>query len=158
MIWHCVQYHIAQLVHIAQQYFYPYSIVVLITWRWFDLSISFILRITDWTWIQRLMTIESLVILKLINLRTCLIRKQLPFWCINYTQNSLHLNNIFTGCLMKFFLAFSVYSNGKKILSTKKTAGTLGAVNGVRVLSISWVILGHIFAFIIGVVCKSRWW
>lgn len=53
---------------------------------------------------------------------------------------------------MKFFLAFSVYSNGKKILSTKKTAGTLGAVNGVRVLSISWVILGHIFAFIIGVV------
>lgn len=57
-----------------------------------------------------------------------------------------------SGCLMKFFLAFSVYSNGKKILSTKKTAGTLGAVNGVRVLSISWVILGHIFAFIIGVV------
>lgn len=74
------------------------------------------------------------------------------------SQNSLHLYHIFTGCLMKFFLAFSVYSNGKKILSTRKTAGTLGAVNGVRVLSISWVILGHIFAFIIGVVCKSTWW
>lgn len=57
-----------------------------------------------------------------------------------------------SGCLMKFFLAFSVYSNGKKILSTKKTAGTLGAVNGVRVFSISWVILGHIFAFLFGVV------
>lgn len=65
---------------------------------------------------------------------------------------SVAQKNPASGCLMKFFLAFSVYSNGKKILSTKKTAGTLGAVNGVRVLSISWVILGHIFAFIIGVV------
>ncbi|XP_022325908.1 O-acyltransferase like protein-like [Crassostrea virginica] len=57
-----------------------------------------------------------------------------------------------SGCLMKIFLAFSVYSNGKKLLSTKKTPGTLGAVNGVRVLSISWVILGHVFAFVISVV------
>lgn len=59
-----------------------------------------------------------------------------------------------SGCLMKIFLAFSVYSNGKKLLSTKKTPGTLGAVNGVRVLSISWVILGHVFAFVISVVCE----
>ncbi|XP_056013122.1 nose resistant to fluoxetine protein 6-like isoform X3 [Ostrea edulis] len=56
------------------------------------------------------------------------------------------------GYLMKFFLAFSVYSNGKKLLSTKKTAGTLGAVNGVRVFSMSWVILGHVFAFGLGII------
>ncbi|XP_062571306.1 nose resistant to fluoxetine protein 6-like [Saccostrea cucullata] len=55
--------------------------------------------------------------------------------------------NPMSGCLMRFFLAFSVYSNGKKLLSTKKTASTLGAVNGVRFFSMSWVILGHTLAF-----------
>ena len=61
---------------------------------------------------------------------------------------------LLAGCLMKIFLAFSVYSNGKKLLSTNKTASTLGAVNGVRVFSMSWVILGHVFAFGLGIIGK----
>jgi hypothetical protein len=44
--------------------------------------------------------------------------------------------------------AFSLYTNGSKLLSTKSGAGTLGAVNGIRFLSMSWVILGHSYAFL----------
>lgn len=47
-------------------------------------------------------------------------------------------------------LAFSVYSNGVKILNTDQGAGTLGALNGVRFLSMAWVILGHTFFFAMG--------
>ncbi|XP_060603088.1 nose resistant to fluoxetine protein 6-like [Ruditapes philippinarum] len=44
--------------------------------------------------------------------------------------------------------AFSLYTNGSKLLSTKSGVGTLGAVNGIRFLSMSWVILGHSYAFL----------
>jgi hypothetical protein len=40
-----------------------------------------------------------------------------------------------------------VYTNGEKILSTRQGAGTLTAVNGIRFISMTWVILGHTFAF-----------
>lgn len=45
----------------------------------------------------------------------------------------------------KLLLAFSVYSNGKKILQVNQSTGTLTALNGIRFLSISWVVLGHTF-------------
>jgi hypothetical protein len=49
---------------------------------------------------------------------------------------------------MKAFLAFSAYSNGAKLFSTKVTSeGELGAIHGVRLFSMSWVLLGHTFAF-----------
>ena len=47
----------------------------------------------------------------------------------------------------KIVLSFSVYTNGVKILSTKQSAGSLGAVNGIRFLSMAWVILGHTYYF-----------
>nr|XP_022320071.1 nose resistant to fluoxetine protein 6-like [Crassostrea virginica] len=50
--------------------------------------------------------------------------------------------------LRKLLLSFSVYSNGKKILQVKQSAGALTALNGIRFLSISWVVLGHTFAFV----------
>lgn len=53
------------------------------------------------------------------------------------------------GTLEKLLLSFSVYSNAKKILSTRKTSETLTALNGIRFLSISWVVLGHTFAFVL---------
>jgi len=43
--------------------------------------------------------------------------------------------------------SFSVYTNGSKILSTESREGVLGAVNGVRFISMSWVILGHSYVF-----------
>ncbi|WAR11331.1 NRF6-like protein [Mya arenaria] len=50
----------------------------------------------------------------------------------------------------KTFLAFSAYSNGVKILSTVQGAGSLGALNGIRFLSMAWVILGHTYVFALG--------
>ncbi|XP_076092316.1 O-acyltransferase like protein-like [Mytilus galloprovincialis] len=51
------------------------------------------------------------------------------------------------GFLGKLLLSFSVYTNGAKILSTNQGSGTLTAVNGIRFISMSWVILGHTYAF-----------
>ncbi|KAL3870231.1 hypothetical protein ACJMK2_038308 [Sinanodonta woodiana] len=51
------------------------------------------------------------------------------------------------GTIAHILLAFSMYSNAVKILSTKQATGSLGAVNGIRFLSMSWVILGHTFGY-----------
>ena len=50
--------------------------------------------------------------------------------------------------LSNFLLAFSVYTNGKKLLNTQQRAGALTSINGIRFISMSWVILGHTLAFI----------
>ena len=52
---------------------------------------------------------------------------------------------IFSGIMAKVLISFSVYTNGAKILSTHQAAGTLSAVNGIRFLSMAWIILGHTY-------------
>ncbi|XP_067662096.1 nose resistant to fluoxetine protein 6-like [Haliotis asinina] len=47
----------------------------------------------------------------------------------------------------KILLSFSVYTNASKMLSTKQSAGSLTAINGIRFLSMTWVILGHTYVF-----------
>ncbi|XP_046562219.1 nose resistant to fluoxetine protein 6-like [Haliotis rubra] len=47
----------------------------------------------------------------------------------------------------KMILAFSVYTNGSKLLSTKQSSDSLRAVHGIRFISMSWVILGHTYFF-----------
>ncbi|XP_045202111.2 nose resistant to fluoxetine protein 6-like [Mercenaria mercenaria] len=51
------------------------------------------------------------------------------------------------GTLGKLLLSFSVYSNAPKIFNTYQPAGTLTSVNGIRFVSMAWVILGHTYAF-----------
>ncbi|XP_076436701.1 nose resistant to fluoxetine protein 6-like [Babylonia areolata] len=51
------------------------------------------------------------------------------------------------GMLSKVLMAFSVYTNGAKLLSTDQAAGTLDCVHGIRFLSMTWVVLGHTFLF-----------
>ncbi|KAL3870700.1 hypothetical protein ACJMK2_038744 [Sinanodonta woodiana] len=51
------------------------------------------------------------------------------------------------GNVGKLLLSFSIYTNGRKLLSTQQTSDSLTAVNGIRFLSMSWVILGHTLAF-----------
>lgn len=53
----------------------------------------------------------------------------------------------FTGLVGKLLLSFSVYTNGSKLLNTNTPAGTLTSVNGVRFISMTWVILGHTYYF-----------
>ncbi|KAK3087906.1 hypothetical protein FSP39_012321 [Pinctada imbricata] len=50
------------------------------------------------------------------------------------------------GTLERTLLAFSLYTNGKKLLNSKKSAGTLTSLHGIRFLSMTWVILGHTLA------------
>ncbi|ELT93753.1 hypothetical protein CAPTEDRAFT_227362 [Capitella teleta] len=53
-----------------------------------------------------------------------------------------------TSAALRAFLAFSAYSNGAKLVSTRVTSeGDLGAIHGIRLFSMSWVLLGHSFAF-----------
>ena len=49
---------------------------------------------------------------------------------------------------MKLILSFSLYSNFNAIMSTK-TGGkdTLTCLNGIRFISMMWVVLGHDFSF-----------
>ena len=45
-----------------------------------------------------------------------------------------------------YLLCFSVISNGEKILNTKQAQGNIAAINGIRTISTTWVILGHTVA------------
>ncbi|KAK3706696.1 hypothetical protein RRG08_019691 [Elysia crispata] len=45
--------------------------------------------------------------------------------------------------LVRTFAAFSAWTNMEKLLNTKQPAGALSCVNGIRVMSINWVVLGH---------------
>ena len=42
-------------------------------------------------------------------------------------------------------LCFSVYTNGAKVLDTKTGPGSIDCIHGIRFLSMSWVVLGHVF-------------
>ena len=45
----------------------------------------------------------------------------------------------------RFCLCFSIYTNGKKLLGTKKVEGNIDCLNGIRFFSMCWVVLGHTF-------------
>lgn len=49
---------------------------------------------------------------------------------------------------IKFILAYSVYRNGSEILVSKRKAGEINPLHGVRFLSMSWIILGHTYYYI----------
>ncbi|XP_037078000.1 nose resistant to fluoxetine protein 6-like [Pollicipes pollicipes] len=50
--------------------------------------------------------------------------------------------------IRRVFLAFSVYTNGRKLLDTSSTKDTINCLHGIRFLSNTWVILGHNYAFV----------
>ena len=43
------------------------------------------------------------------------------------------------------FKCFSLYSNGKKLLSTKKMDGSIDCIHGIKFLSMCWVVLVHTY-------------
>lgn len=58
------------------------------------------------------------------------------------------------GTFGKLLLSFSIYTNGSKLLNTDQASGSLTAVNGIRFISMTWVILGHAYSFILSDVGK----
>ncbi|XP_071955725.1 nose resistant to fluoxetine protein 6-like [Antedon mediterranea] len=51
------------------------------------------------------------------------------------------------GLFRDILLCFSLLINGSKILKTKQGEQSLGALNGIRVISLWWVMLGHTYVF-----------
>jgi len=50
------------------------------------------------------------------------------------------------GVKQRLLSSFSVYSNGKQILTTKAPSDSLTALHGLRFFSMTWVIFGHTYA------------
>nr|XP_022323723.1 nose resistant to fluoxetine protein 6-like [Crassostrea virginica] len=71
---------------------------------------------------------------------------------LNHNSHDVHTDE---STFEKLLLSFSAYSNGLKILSTRRSSETLGALNGIRFLSISWVVLGHSYAFVVSTISNS---
>ncbi|XP_077861749.1 nose resistant to fluoxetine protein 6-like [Saccoglossus kowalevskii] len=51
------------------------------------------------------------------------------------------------GVFARIILSFSVHENASKILDTTHASGTLACIHGIRVLSMWWVIQGHVYVF-----------
>lgn len=72
----------------------------------------------------------------------------LSFLFLSYITSyfSSHLTYIFlilTEPAHLILIAFSVYTNGKKLISTIENADQLSCLHGIRFISMMWVILGH---------------
>ncbi|XP_041462659.1 nose resistant to fluoxetine protein 6-like isoform X1 [Lytechinus variegatus] len=50
----------------------------------------------------------------------------------------------------QFVLSFAVNRNLAKLLSARKTEGSISCLNGIRVISMTWVIMGHVMSFVQG--------
>lgn len=49
---------------------------------------------------------------------------------------------------IKLLTCFSLYCNSKAIFSTHVPDGSITSIHGIRVLSLAWVILGHLYVFV----------
>ncbi|XP_077989869.1 nose resistant to fluoxetine protein 6-like [Glandiceps talaboti] len=62
------------------------------------------------------------------------------------------------GYFGQFLISFSVITNGRKLLSTEQRgSSTISAINGIRVISMFWVMLGHSLSFGIGYFSNNRY-
>ncbi|XP_046851201.1 nose resistant to fluoxetine protein 6-like isoform X3 [Xenia sp. Carnegie-2017] len=62
-----------------------------------------------------------------------------------YTPPIHHIINIILAFLRDFLLCFSLIRNTEKIFNTNVPPIAIKCINGIRVISITWVILGHLF-------------
>lgn len=62
---------------------------------------------------------------------------------VDYWQNHEVENPPQRGLAYQYFMAFSVYTNTKRWLSTRRSSDDMGCIHGIRFLSTCWVLLGH---------------
>ncbi|XP_071955721.1 nose resistant to fluoxetine protein 6-like [Antedon mediterranea] len=65
----------------------------------------------------------------------------------SHEHESVKITARSVGLFGNILLCFSLLINGSKILKTKQGEQSLGALNGIRVISLCWVMLGHTYAF-----------
>ena len=56
--------------------------------------------------------------------------------------------------MVQFLMCFSLIKNTKAIFDTTSPPGAIMAINGMRVLSITWVLEGHVLGFLLQYVGK----
>ncbi|XP_071491871.1 O-acyltransferase like protein-like [Diadema antillarum] len=71
---------------------------------------------------------------------------------VTWSRNRIRHLELVDGVL----ISFSMVTNCKKIFSAKKTKNTMASLNGIRVLSMFWVILGHTIVFYQGRIMNPR--
>jgi len=62
-------------------------------------------------------------------------------------KNSVSVQGSSCNYLLDFFLCFSLLRNARTIFCTKVTGKTVRCINGIRVISFTWVILGNYYAW-----------
>lgn len=79
----------------------------------------------------------------IIHYTTVRIKKNYSFY-LDLSSNGFYICK-FSDEKSQSFLAFSVYSNGKKVLSYKKSKDpdTMQCLHGIRAISTQWVVIGH---------------
>lgn len=81
-------------------------------------------------------------------LDVCNALKCLYNFCIsNIPKRILHVHS--TGVWTKVLLSFSVYTNGKRLLSTSQLPGSITVIPGIRFLVMSWIVIGHAYSMMI---------
>ncbi|BFZ11320.1 hypothetical protein BsWGS_14361 [Bradybaena similaris] len=65
------------------------------------------------------------------------------------THNQHSTNTQPTGTWTKILLSFSVYTNGKRLLSTSQPPGSITVIPGLRFLVMSWIVIGHAHSMMI---------
>ena len=63
--------------------------------------------------------------------------------CYFWYTTSLYIS--FLGIWRDIFLCFSLIRNSQKIFNMNVPRVAITSINGIRVISITWVILGHLF-------------
>ena len=71
---------------------------------------------------------------------------------INDHNDAYKINCCFLGLCSQLLLSFSVLRNGRKVLNCTKNNADISCLHGIRVLSITWVVLGHCFTQLNGAI------
>lgn len=61
-------------------------------------------------------------------------------------ENSLKFDSLFSGTKYQPLIAFSIYTNGKKLFACPPPSpSTIQCLEGLRVLSIMWIVYNHVY-------------
>jgi hypothetical protein len=80
---------------------------------------------------------------------------------VDVTLNILHLDDVFSESFVQKFQGFSLYTNTIKLFHCPEpgASGSLDCINGIRFLSMSWVLLGHGYSnWMGGIFVNNPYW